>query len=667
MTTAKSRDSVIDWGKKADRFAQTLQSSESLYLSRLAEQLQLPVQSLAAFPRIGVRRTESNGITFTFPEHDGSGRVIGVVERFPDNRKRSMKGSHRGLSLPDNWRDRTGPIFIVEGVSDTLAMTHAGLNCIGRPFAMGGVDHLVKLLKEWPFERPIVVIGENDCKEDGSWPGKLGAETVADNLTSQCGRDIHVAFPPFGSKDVRDWLTQQDHGDTQWVERGRQLQVSLLANAVMMPSSISDTELRFRPFPVEVMPEPVRRFIETGALSIGCDPSYLALPLITAIGAAIGNSRRLRVKAGWDVPAILWTAMIGESGSAKTPAYNAALRAIQVRQSRAFEQDSQAWMQYENELQKWEKKQAAWKKDKHTTDDPPTKPVKPSTERYLVSDTTVEALAPILQANPRGLLLARDELSGWFGSFDRYAGKSKGGSDSANWLSMYNAGSVTIDRKSNGGQAIQIRNAAVSITGGIQPAILQRLIVGEHTESGLAARFLLSHPPRKPKRYSEQGIDETLQDHIARMFDRIYTLQPGQFDTGQDRPELVRLDPGAKALWLSFNKDHNQEQVELTDALGAAWSKLEECPLRLALILHYLRWAASEQPVSASDMIDEATMEAAIILTKWFKHETQRVYAMMAESETERDRRKLIEWITSKGGIVTARQVQQGCQTSVQG
>ncbi|MGC8625428.1 MAG: DUF3987 domain-containing protein [Phycisphaerae bacterium] len=42
------------------------------------------------------------------------------------------------------------------------------------------------------------------------------------------------------------------------------------------------------------------------------------------------------------------------------------------------------------------------------------------------SDSTVEALASVLAENPRGVLLERDELQGWFASFDRYA-KGSGG------------------------------------------------------------------------------------------------------------------------------------------------------------------------------------------------------------------------------------------------
>jgi hypothetical protein len=55
-------------------------------------------------------------------------------------------------------------------------------------------------------------------------------------------------------------------------------------------------------------------------------------------------------------------------------------------------------------------------------------------------------------------------------------------------------------------------------------------------------------------------------------------------------------------------------------------------------------------------------MNAGIVLIKWFKHEARRVYAMLDESDTERDQRRLTEWIGRKGGTVTAREVQQGCR-----
>ena len=52
----------------------------------------------------------------------------------------------------------------------------------------------------------------------------------------------------------------------------------------------------YTPFPVELLPEPIGGYVQEAAHSIHCDPSYVALPLLSAIGAAIGNTRRIVLK-----------------------------------------------------------------------------------------------------------------------------------------------------------------------------------------------------------------------------------------------------------------------------------------------------------------------------------------------------------------------------------
>src|SRR5258708_24815883 len=54
--------------------------------------------------------------------------------------------------------------------------------------------------------------------------------------------------------------------------------------------------------------------------------------------------------------------------------------------------------------------------------DRPEEPEPPIWQRVWCSDTTIEALADRLSAAPRGLLVARDEWSGWLASFDQYKG-----------------------------------------------------------------------------------------------------------------------------------------------------------------------------------------------------------------------------------------------------
>jgi len=302
---------------------------------------------------------------------------------------------------------------------------------------------------------------------------------------------------------------------------------------------------------------------------------------------------------------------------------------------------------------------AAWNRERTTDDPPPTKPEQPSAARYIVSDTTMEALAPLLLTNPRGMLLARDELAGWFGSFDRYTG-GKGGGDSAHWLSMYNGKSIVVDRKTGDPRTIYVPLASISVTGGIQPGILHRALGIEHRESGLAARLLLTCPPRKTKRWTEADIDPNAEAELSRLFGRLYDLQPSIDDKGGPRPIVVDLTRDAKATWKEYYDQHAEEQTDLTSELSAAWSKLEECAARLALVIHCVRSANDAPCLESPDAVDAESMKAAIVLIKWFKRETRRVYAMLSESDDDRDERRVIEWIERKGGSVTAREVQEG-------
>jgi hypothetical protein len=53
------------------------------------------------------------------------------------------------------------------------------------------------------------------------------------------------------------------------------------------------------PFPVEVFPTPLRRFIREVAEALPCLPDFVGVPLLAVLGTAIGTSRVLEVKPGW--------------------------------------------------------------------------------------------------------------------------------------------------------------------------------------------------------------------------------------------------------------------------------------------------------------------------------------------------------------------------------
>lgn len=551
--------------------------------------------------------------------------------------------------LPELLKTPEEVIFVVEGEKDVHALE--GISCLATCNAGGGLKwdraHAIYLK-----DRNVIILPDNDQT------GRQHAEQVAESLQGIAKEVKLVPLPDLPKKgDVSDWIAA---GGTK--ERLRQFVLDAPlweAKEQPNPEPLSPRIEAFLPFPLDVVPQPARDFICNGAKAIGCDTSFLALPLLTAIGAAIGNTRRLEIKSGWHAPPTLWSAIVGESGSAKTPAFKAVMSPVRSRQQQELEKHFKSMEEHRIDLAVYDKQLQAWKGNKSSNDPPPTRPVEPQPVRYMVNDTTVEALAPILHSNPRGLLLSRDELSGWIASFDRYS-NGKNGADASHWLSMHNGESITVDRKTGTPKTIHVPMASVSVTGGIQPMILKKALEGEHRESGLAARLLLSAPPKKAKRWTEANISPDAEVKLTRLFDRLYSLQPAIDERDNPHPDVVFLAPEARKAWIEFYNKHAQQQAELTGDLSSAWSKLEEYAARLALIVHFIRWAAEDVTLARGQTLDEESMEAGIVLVEWFKHEARRVYSMLDETAEDRSERKLIEWIQKKGGRVTVRQVQQG-------
>ena len=75
---------------------------------------------------------------------------------------------------------------------------------------------------------------------------------------------------------------------------------------------------------------------------------------------------------------------------------------------------------------------------------------RPKKLRAMIIDTTIEAAQEILKDSPDGVLLDQDELSGWFGSMDKYSGARGAQTDRAFWLKAYNGGPYTVDRITRG-------------------------------------------------------------------------------------------------------------------------------------------------------------------------------------------------------------------------
>ncbi|BBL79307.1 hypothetical protein RxyAA322_11610 [Rubrobacter xylanophilus] len=395
-------------------------------------------------------------------------------------------------------------------------------------------------------------------------------------------------------------------------------------------------------FPTDAMPASCRPLIEEAESALGCAPELVALPMLAVLSSAIGTSRVVEIKGGWREWASLFVAVVASPGAMKTPAARVAKKPAFERQrvlSLAYAREKEEWRR---ELREWEVRKREAQKAGETA---PEEPEAPAMSRCVASDTTVEALVSILEHNPRGLLVHRDELAGWVRSMDQYKGGK--GSDRQHWLSFWSTDEVVVDRKSRHGEPIIVARPFVSLSGGIQPAALGEL--GAGAEDGLMDRFLFAYPAPRHIRFTEDEIGAGTEQRYASLYERLANLTLATDEHGDPNPRPLRLSREARALF-----------AEAVDALGAevlapgfparlegVWSKLRGYLARLSLLLAVCRHCETggrEERVEAEDV------QAASRLLDYFKAHARRVYSGLSAPDPLETLGADLEKLIEEGG-----------------
>lgn len=276
-------------------------------------------------------------------------------------------------------------------------------------------------------------------------------------------------------------------------------------------------------------------------------------------------------------------------------------------------------------------------------------PEEPVRLRLVIADATIEAVAAISAGNPKGLLLIRDELAGWWRGFDRYSGGA--GNDAQLWLSAYGARSHIVDRKKLT-KPIRIPRLAVSVLGGVQPDLAAQLL--EREADGLTARFLWVYPePVSGFRRFRETLDH---EPMRRAMDRLRSLElVGPRDS--PRPVPCNLSPAAadslESWWCAARAKAHSESGFIGEWLGKAGGLV----VRLALILHHLWWAWSDPEGPDGDPLDlppgcvslDAIHAAIRLVDDWAEPMARRVAGSAAVSGAEKDAVALVRWLKRQG------------------
>ena len=179
--------------------------------------------------------------------------------------------------------DPSHPAWIVEGEKDADRL--ASLECVATCNA-GGAGKWRQECASYFKGRHVVVLVDNDE------PGKRHGQQVAASLQGVADSVKVVELPGLPEKgDVADWLDQGGTPDELWaIVCGTPEWTATRVIERIQPDKTRLT-LQWRPFPVSALPPPVARYVQAVADSIGCDPAFVALPLLSALAGAVGAHR----------------------------------------------------------------------------------------------------------------------------------------------------------------------------------------------------------------------------------------------------------------------------------------------------------------------------------------------------------------------------------------
>jgi hypothetical protein len=412
-----------------------------------------------------------------------------------------------------------------------------------------------------------------------------------------------------------------------------------------VPQPPAEIEEPAAPWPLDVLPPALRRLVVEGAAALPCPPDFIAIPLLTAAGVAIGDAIELELKGGWREGANIYTVKVGDPGSKKTPSDKLALQPLFRIQKQLAEAYADEKAAYKRAMNAWESKKP---KDRGE------KPEAPVFHHIVTTDATVEAIAPMLVSG-KGIVLWREELSGWVRSMDQYRSGGKG-ADRQSYLSMWSRTLLKIDRKSSPEPVIVLR-PFLAVTGGIQPDLIPGLADPESREDGFVDRILWAYPDPVRDVWTTEGVDRNTIVAVDHVFARLYALQgepdPDSEDENATRPRMVRLSAPAMQLWASWYHDQvaELEDESFPSQLRGPWAKMPGQAARLALILHCVERVSANENPAAFAVSDWALGGALELIDNYFKPHARRVYRLLAHQRRDQVIR-LLEALKQSGPML---------------
>jgi hypothetical protein len=292
-------------------------------------------------------------------------------------------------------------------------------------------------------------------------------------------------------------------------------------------------------FDLELIPESLRPWVTDVSERMQCPPEYIGVSVMVVLGSLIGRKVAIRPMANddWTVVVNLWAMIIGRPGVLKSPAMEEAIKPLKRLGQMAVSE-------YEIEKAEYAVKEKAQAAQSTNAKNQALKTLKgdpkadvseffkddalpePTLKRYIANDTNVASLGVLLQQNPNGLLVYRDEMTSLLAALDQEERSEERGFYLTGWNGD---NSHTFDRIGRG-----LNNSVVgvclSMLGSAQPGKIATYL-GRATrqglgDDGLIQRFSLMIWPNVAPEWAniDRFPDKKAREDAFAVFERLANL-----------------------------------------------------------------------------------------------------------------------------------------------
>lgn len=391
------------------------------------------------------------------------------------------------------------------------------------------------------------------------------------------------------------------------------------------PEPIRDQLLAVEVVTPDVLPAPFRPWLVDIAERMQCPLEFAAAGALVSLASLVGRRMTIRPKRhdDWTVIPNLWGGIVGRPGVMKSPALTSAMKPMRLLEKRAREAFEAEVLSYQRDAALAKSRTDQAQRDlavaiKGGHDDDALRELAdqaaaiqrlqpPGQKRYILNEPTIEKLGEILAVNTNGVLVFRDELTGFLRTLDKPGRES----DRAFYLEGWNGNNPFVfDRIGRGSNYIPA--VCISILGGIQPGPLgdyfRAAAKNGADHDGLVSRFQLLVCPDDPGEW--RNVDRWPNHEAAKratdIFEKLGELDGLSIGANFDDPDslpFLRFDPSAQDLFDQWRYDLENGKLRSQDEdplIICHLAKYRSLMPKLALLFHLIDVASEEAtgPVS---------------------------------------------------------------------